>query len=149
MVGDLGQADVLPVDIDGVENDGGAYDVDFGECVGDSCHATSCPSGNGLYCGNNPDVNLTAGVLYQCTNGVYTEEETCSSGCHVAAAGVNDYCENGASCPSGNGDYCGNNPDVNLQSGVLYHCLNGVYTVDITCTNGCHVAPAGTNDYCQ
>lgn len=112
----------------------------------DSCRGISnCPSGNGLYCGSS--VNLSSNVLYNCNNGVYTQSQTCDYGCQVNAAGTNDSCKAGASCPSGNGLYCGSS--VGLTLNVLYNCKNGVYTKSKTCTNGCQVNAAGDDDKCK
>ena len=53
-----------------------------------------------------------------------------------------------ASCPSGNGLYCGSsgkgqNPDY------LYNCSNGNYSIKTKCSNGCKKNSAGKNDECQ
>jgi hypothetical protein len=100
-----------------------------------------CPSGNGMYCGEG--VNQTAGVLYECTNGTYTVSQTCTDGCHQSAAGVDDYCNSGSSCPSGNGYYCEN------DGMRLDYCSGGSYSFSAYCLAGCHAAPAGTDDYCN
>jgi len=50
-----------------------------------------CPSGDGLYCGG--PVGLDPNTLYNCAGGTFTVDMKCGSTCHVAPAGVSDYCE--------------------------------------------------------
>ncbi len=52
----------------------------------------SCPSGNGLYCGDSGKGQNT-NYLYQCTNGSYSLKSPCSSGCQRNAAGKDDSCK--------------------------------------------------------
>jgi Divergent InlB B-repeat domain len=59
----------------------------------DSCKtASTCPNGNGLYCGNS-SLGQNTNYLYQCTNGNYTLSQQCSSGCQQNAPGTNDSCK--------------------------------------------------------
>lgn len=106
---------------------------------------SSCPSGNGNYCGdaNGDDTSN----LYTCNNGTYTLAQQCSNGCVSAPPGQNDYCAMApASCPNGMGDYCGDeNGD---DAGNLYTCSNGAYTLKQQCANGCQQNGAGQNDTC-
>ena len=107
----------------------------------DACKSPpGCPDGNGLYCASDGK------TLQQCTNGSYSFSAYCASGCHVAPPGQNDYCYSG-SCMSGNGLYCGQH--IGLSSSKLYQCVNNKYTLKQSCSNSCHVAPPGQNDYCQ
>jgi len=107
----------------------------------------SCPSGNGLYCGQT--LGLDSNKLYDCNNGNSTVRESCANGCTVAPAGQADYCASGGggSCPSGNGLYCGQT--LGLDSNTLYSCSNGTNTVRQSCSNGCVIAPPGQADYCR
>jgi hypothetical protein len=65
-----------------------------------SCDATkycaqtplSCPSGNGLYCGDGVD-GRNQNALYSCVDGVYTLADDCDGlGCRVNPSGVSDAC---------------------------------------------------------
>ena len=108
----------------------------------------TCPSGNGLYCGSS--VGLDGNTLYNCTNGNYSTAEVCSEGCEVMPAGSSDKCkdeEPQATCPNGNGKYCGGS--VGLDSNTLYNCVGGNYSTDQVCSEGCEVMPAGTSDKCK
>jgi hypothetical protein len=65
----------------------------------DGTDSAACPSGNGLYCGQLPDLNPD--YLYSCENGVYTLVDTCNGlGCQVNSPGIHDACK-GCSCQSG------------------------------------------------
>jgi hypothetical protein len=62
--------------------------------VNDQCAPfgpSSCPSGNGLYCGGDGIVG-SANVLYQCSNGTLSVVRTCPNGCRVNPPGVDDGC---------------------------------------------------------
>ncbi|MCI5125112.1 MAG: CHAP domain-containing protein [Candidatus Electrothrix sp. AR5] len=118
--------------------------------VNDRCMVVqaSCPSGNGLYCGS-VDSSLNNNTLYDCQNGNYQVQEQCVNGCETMSSGVNDRCMVvQASCPSGNGLYCGS-VDSSLNNNMLYDCQNGNYQVREQCSNGCDVMPSGTNDRCS
>ena len=52
-----------------------------------------------------------------------------------------------ASGPSGNGDYCGDENGNN--SGLLYTCTNGTYSLKQQCSHGCDVGAPGQNDTCS
>ena len=111
----------------------------------DNGTTTSCPSGNGLYCGST--LGLNSKTLYDCQNGNTSVVEVCGVSCVVAAAGQADYCNNGStSCPSGNGLYCG--ASLGLNAKTLYNCQNGTNTVAQNCPNSCVIAAAGYPDYC-
>ena len=51
-------------------------------------------------------------------------------------------------CPSGNGLYCGNS-SLGQNTGYLYQCTNGSYTLSQQCSYGCQVNAPGTNDSCK
>ncbi|MFH2204225.1 MAG: phosphodiester glycosidase family protein [Elusimicrobiota bacterium] len=55
----------------------------------DICAA--CPSGNGLYCGNN-QVLGRPDMLYRCTGGVLSAAQRCAGGCLRMPPGTNDKC---------------------------------------------------------
>jgi hypothetical protein len=117
----------------------GDYCASGKTCSNGSCVQSGCPSGNGYYCEND-------GMrLDYCSGGSYSFSAYCLAGCHVAAAGTDDYCNSG-SCPSGTGDYCGS--QFGLTSNILFACSAGKLTIKSSCTNGCKEAPAGQNDYC-
>ncbi|HEY6175442.1 MAG TPA: FG-GAP-like repeat-containing protein [Kofleriaceae bacterium] len=68
-----------------------------------------CPSGNGLYCGND-GMGGDANTLYECYNGIAVAAKLCVNGCQIKPAGQNDTCNPDpmiGGCPSGNGLYCG------------------------------------------
>jgi hypothetical protein len=77
--------------------------------------------------------------------------QRCATGCHSAPAGQNDTCNVSDPCSSatlGNGGYCG----AALTGGdptVLYQCQNMATAESHVCTQGCHSAPAGQNDFCN
>jgi hypothetical protein len=102
-----------------------------------------CPSGNGLYCGAT--LGLDGSTLYSCSDGDTSFQAWCAAGCNIAPAGQSDSCKSG-SCPSGNGAYCGQTGG--LDSGKLYDCSNGAWTVKQSCGGSCVVAPPGSPDYC-
>ncbi len=56
----------------------------------DKC-ATTCPSGNGYYCGND-EINGSANTLYNCVNGNITAIQNCANGCIHEPPGINDKC---------------------------------------------------------
>ncbi|MCI5125421.1 MAG: hypothetical protein D3925_13345, partial [Candidatus Electrothrix sp. AR5] len=94
----------------------------------DDPEPTSCPSGNGLYCGS-VNSSLDNNALYYCQDGNYQVQEQCVNGCEVMSSGVSDRCMVvQASCPSGNGLYCGS-VDSSLNNNTLYDCQNGNYQV--------------------
>ena len=120
--------------------------------VNDSCKASTavCPSGNGLYCGNTSVPGQSTSNLYQCTNGSYTLSQQCSSGCQVNSSGTNDSCKvSTATCPSGNGLYCGSSSIPGQTISNLYQCTNGSYTLSQQCSSGCQSNGSGVNDSCK
>ena len=114
----------------------------------DACKAAgaTCPSGNGKYCGAS--LGKDANTLYNCTNGVTSVVEVCPSGCQQNPAGTEDACKAAtATCPSGNGKYCG--ASLGKDANTLYQCTNGATSVVEVCANGCQQNPAGTEDACK
>jgi len=56
-----------------------------------SCSVSTCPSGNGYYCGSS-SLGQNANYLYNCSNGTYTLKTQCTNGCQVNPPGYNDAC---------------------------------------------------------
>ncbi|MCI5167767.1 MAG: hypothetical protein D3903_17175 [Candidatus Electrothrix sp. GM3_4] len=105
--------------------------------------STSCPNGNGLYCGS-VEASLDDSTLYYCQDGNYQVEEQCTNGCEVMSSGENDRCSSGGStsCPNGNGLYCGS-VEASLDDSTLYYCQDSNYQVEEQCTNGCEIMSSG------
>ena len=53
----------------------------------------------------------------------------------------------GATCPLGNGLYCGGN-GITGDANTLYRCTNGVIAPEATCAAGCFKKPSGQADAC-
>ena len=124
--------------------------VDVGDrwLVKNPAPTPTCPSGNGLYCGD-PSMGQNTNYLYLCTNGNYSLSKQCSNGCLQNPPGVNDTCRTASqTCPSGNGLYCGNS-SLGQNPNYLYQCTNGNYSVKTACPYSCQVNPPGTNDVCS
>jgi hypothetical protein len=115
-------------------------------CSAGTCVTTSCPHGNGLYCGGD-GITGDSKTLYQCTGGSLAVSAVCVASCVTAPSGTNDFCGAG-SCPGGNGLYCGGD-GVPGVTGTLYSCASGKMTISSVCAAGCHFAGAGKNDYCN
>lgn len=107
----------------------------------------SCPT-SGYYCGNDR-LGLGANDLYYCTGGGASPSlsKHCSFTCNSMPQGYDDYCSNSGSCAGLYGYYCWNDR-VSGDSNVLYYCNNGGGGGKY-CSNGCHIAAEGTNDYCN
>lgn len=56
----------------------------------DTCN-TSCPFGDGMYCGGD-GIGGDAATLYQCAAGTVTAIEQCANGCDARPAGYDDAC---------------------------------------------------------
>lgn len=116
-------------------------------CGDGSCNGTdtcaSCP----VDCGACPA---------RCGDGTCNAAESCSTcpaDCGSCPASV-------CPCFSGDGAYCGSSaasqgtsrgctiPVATGNGGNLLRCSGGVWSLQQTCTAGCNVAPAGTNDSC-
>ncbi|GAC1555413.1 MAG: hypothetical protein NVS3B10_16360 [Polyangiales bacterium] len=107
---------------------------------GDKC--APCTAGNGAYCG--APVGADPNTLFTCTDGALSVKQKCGAACKVNPPGTPDTC---GPCPSGDGVYCG--APVGLDPNELYDCKAGVFTPKSKCGSTCHVAPAGTNDFCE
>lgn len=110
----------------------------------DAC-ATTCPFGDGVYCGGNHIAGDPAS-LYQCTAGQISLIESCEAGCFRAPTGEPDACN--TECPLGDGLYCGGN-HIGGQEGTLYRCEGGEITAEEQCASGCFEAPPGQPDRCN
>ncbi len=109
---------------------------------------SSCPDGNGLYCGKSA-LNHNTNYLYYCQDGNYSVQEQCSNGCETMPSGTNDQCKDvPASCPASNGLYCGKS-SLNQNTSYLYYCQNGSYSVQEQCSDGCQSMPIGQDDKCE
>ena len=53
-----------------------------------------------------------------------------------------------AKCPSGNGLYCGDS-GMGQNTGYLYQCTNGSYSLKTSCSNGCQKNATGKDDSCK
>eukprot|EP00602_Paraphysomonas_sp_CaronLab_P007366 CAMPEP_0185036518 /NCGR_PEP_ID=MMETSP1103-20130426/29619_1 /TAXON_ID=36769 /ORGANISM="Paraphysomonas bandaiensis, Strain Caron Lab Isolate" /LENGTH=240 /DNA_ID=CAMNT_0027574077 /DNA_START=248 /DNA_END=970 /DNA_ORIENTATION=- len=115
-------------------------------------HATknsgSCPN-KGWYCGND-GVDKDPNVNYLCsaTGGSITNQDNCKTTCVTMPSGYDDKCTSNGSCDGLHGYYCGNDK-VNGDADTLYLCLNGEPSGATYCSNGCHVASSGYDDYCN
>ncbi len=104
-----------------------------------------CSVSDGLYCGDT--LQLGTNTLYTCTNGRVTSSQSCPQ-CRTNPSGTPVECASTASCPFGNGHYCGLN-DIGQDTNTLYDCNNGVYTISDVCAAGCVVNPPGSPDMCR
>ncbi len=100
-----------------------------------------CPNGDGRYCGAR--VGGDPAYLYDCKAGKITQATHCGGKCNAGTTATSDTC---ASCPSGNGDYCGTT--FGADPNKLYTCTSGVLTVKADCGAKCVVKPPGTPDVC-
>jgi hypothetical protein len=115
-----------------------------GTCdVGSPDACSACPNGNGAYCGGD-GIQGDSNTLYNCSGGVLSVVQVCPVSCKVNPPGVADAC---ASCPSGNGAYCGS--ELNQDPNTLYNCTDGTVSVIEKCGSTCHVSAAGVADYCE
>jgi hypothetical protein len=135
---------------------GGSYLNDLMSCGGSGAPCSpstpptgSCPSGqNGNYCGGTSISGGTAGKLYNCTNGVWTEKYTCSNGCIQMPQGQDDYCATSTAdyCKQitwgGAGNYCKGNNLVTCSS-------IKTTTNEVTCAFGCQINPLFQSDVCK
>jgi surface antigen len=107
----------------------------------------SCPTG-GYYCGNDR-LGLGPNDLYYCSGGGATPSLSshCSVTCVSMPQGTDDRCASSGSCAGLYGWYCGNDR-VNGDANTNYNCNNGGNGATY-CSNGCHIASEGNNDYCN
>ena len=105
------------------------------------CHAGA------FYCGGDKLAG-DASTLYQCNGGgVPLARGKCIHGCVVRPT-QDDVCDGGpATCQEG-GFYCGGDKLVGDPQS-LYRCSNGAGVERMVCSEGCVVAPAGTDDHCR
>jgi hypothetical protein len=118
----------------------------------DQC-AGGCPVGAsaaGTYCGSDlaGGTGLDANTLYSCdgTDTVPTSATPCSGGCQANPPGTPDACK-AATCPNGDGLYCGND-GLGLSATTLYQCQAGAISAVESCSHAC-VSAAGSGDHCD
>jgi hypothetical protein len=104
-----------------------------------------CVAGS-FYCGGDK-IAGDPDTLYQCNGGgVPLARGRCTGGC-VIRPGDDDTCRgDGGTCVDG-GLYCGGDK-VDGDPQTLYRCSGGVGVDGVECTDGCVVAPSGTDDGC-
>jgi hypothetical protein len=128
----------------------------------DSCYADPCThvsgANSGKYCGSSTQsafAGASSDIVYDCEGGKTAGVQTCQWGCYIAPAGQSDGCKADpcANVSAANsGEYCGSSNQSGFGGGssnVLYTCANGATTKTQTCSNGCHIAPAGQQDSCN
>ena len=116
-----------------------------------TCDATAK---TGDYCGGDKVSDGSPDTLYACAGpGPAGVVEDCALGCVVAPPGFDDYCaEPKATCDANakTGDYCGGDKVSSGDPDTLYACKGpGPAKVVLACAEGCVVAPAGVDDYCN
>ncbi len=161
--GDGADDTVLPAEDDGVvvldpetgDGDGGDHDDESHPFSAMSTRPTcDADAHTGRYCGGDKVSHGDRNTLYACRGpGMATVENACAGECHVAPAGEDDFCR--ATAPTcdgdaGSGEYCGGDKVSHGRSNTLYSCRGpGRATVVRACANGCHVAAAGSDDFCR
>jgi hypothetical protein len=108
---------------------------------------SGCPQGAGLYCGGNGVTGDTS-TLYRCSAGGLAVTEVCAAGCETMPDGENDRCRAGASCPFGEGLYCGGN-GISGDPNTLFRCGGGRIVAEKKCASGCARMTNGKNDACR
>jgi hypothetical protein len=128
--------------------DGDAASSDGGDGGGSEA-GPSCPSLDGLYCGDNGP-NGETNTLYCCAGGILSVAQHCDAkGCAHGLSRGTDKCASQNACFDGTGLYCGGDGVAGCPN-VLYSCSGqGNLTTNRKCPNKCVVAPAGQDDYCQ
>lgn len=105
-----------------------------------------CQAG-AFYCGGDKLAG-DASTLYQCNGGgVPLARGKCLHGCVVRPT-QDDVCDAGPSACQEGGFYCGGDKLAGDPQS-LYRCSNGVGVERTVCSEGCVVAPAGTDDHCR
>jgi len=110
----------------------------------------------GDYCAGDKVNGGVTGTLYRCNGpGPATVVTRCASGCFIAPAGQDDSCRTTSTPPTCDdnahtGEYCGGDKVTQANPSTLYHCDGpGPASVVQACSNGCFVAPAGEDDFCN
>jgi hypothetical protein len=111
---------------------------------GDGGGGSSCPYGDGLYCGGD-GIGGDSHTLYDCSGGNLLVAQVCSGTCQNMAPGQNDRCA--GSCPYGDGLYCGGD-GITGDPATLYRCSGGALWVAQACSGTCQKMPPGQNDRC-
>jgi hypothetical protein len=112
----------------------------------DLAPVATCTAG-ARYCGGDKLAG-DPGTLYQCNaGGVPLARGVCPGGCTVRPADDDVCAASGGTCIDG-GKYCGGDKLAGDPQ-TLYICAQGAGTQPMTCTNGCVVAAAGSDDHCR
>jgi hypothetical protein len=108
--------------------------------------SADCQAG-AYYCGGDKLAG-DASTLYQCNGGgVPLARGYCVHGCTVRPT-LDDQCDGGTQpCVEG-GFYCGGDKLAGDPQS-LYRCSGGAGVDRMICSEGCVVAPAGTDDHCR
>ena len=135
-------------------------------CSTSSSVSTTCKGNeDGWYCAVNPKLNVDPndkfanGDLVHCVGSQSTETKTCTNGCTIKSAGMNDVCSPPATVTTckGNKDgwYCSTNPELVIGSGDEFfdgdriHCVGSKLAGQETCpNNNCIIKPSGVDDVC-
>lgn len=105
-----------------------------------------CQAG-AFYCGGDKLAG-DASTLYQCNGGgVPLARGKCLHGCTVMPA-QDDACAAGPDVCKDGGFYCGGDKLAGDPQS-LYRCNAGVGVDRMDCTDGCVIAPAGSDDHCR
>lgn len=104
----------------------------------------------GYYCGNDK-LGLSANALYYCSGAGAQPSlaKKCAMTCVTMPQGTDDVCSNTGSCAGMHGWYCGSDRVNGDYPQANYYCANGSGGGAKYCSNGCHTAPKGQNDYCN
>ena len=103
----------------------------------------------GWYCGND-GLNKDPNTNYYCdsSGGTVTKKDKCASTCVTEPHGHNDECTSEGDCSGLHGYYCGGDK-ISGDKNTLFLCLKGANSGATYCSNGCHVAKSGHDDYCK
>ena len=100
-----------------------------------------------FYCGGDKLAG-DASTLYECNGGgVPFARGKCLHGCVVAPT-QDDACDAGPQACQDGGFYCGGDKLIGDPQS-LYRCNAGAGVDRVECSDGCVIAPAGTDDHCR
>ncbi len=148
-----GEEEPPPVDDEDVPYDDAGGDTDVQAFSTGARCASNAHTGD--YCGGDKVNNGNRNTLYRCHGpGPATVVRSCANGCHVAAAGHDDYCSAPPPprCDANAhvGYYCGGDKVTHANANVLYQCNGpGPAAVAQRCDASCIVAAPGHDDRCE
>jgi hypothetical protein len=117
-----------------------------GELTIELSPVADCQAG-AFYCGGDKLAG-DASTLYQCNGGgVPLARGKCLHGCVVSPA-QDDACDAGPDACKDGGFYCGGDKLVGDPQS-LYRCSAGTGIDRVECSDGCVIAPAGSDDHCR